>query len=121
MDDSVTAFRRVEKHFKSRHAQGPEAIKEKKKQSRLQASGNGGSSQQSFNNDYPVLNGQGVINLSRTTEGRDEVETAGWDEPEPEDRFGGRQYEEIQVEKTDDYGDETESRYIKGYVIGDGK
>lgn len=119
MDDSVTAFRRVEKHFKSRHAQAPEAIKERKKQNRLQASGV--TSQDSLRNgDYPVLKGQGVINLSRTTEdGQDEAVAAGWDVQD--DRFGGREYEEIQVEKTDDYGEEVESRYVKGYILGDGQ
>jgi hypothetical protein len=119
MDDPVTAFRRVEKHFKSRHAQAPEAVKERKKQSRLLASGV--NLQDSLRNgDYPVLKGQGVINLSRTTEdGQDEDMAAGWDVQE--DRSGGREYEEIEVEKTDDYGEEVESRFVKGYIIGDGQ
>lgn len=120
MDDSLTAFRRVEKHFKSRHAQAPEAVKERKKQSRLQVCGDAPRTESISHGDYPMLNGQGVINLSRTTfEERDEAETAGWDVPE--DRFGGRQYEEIQVEKTDDFDGGSQSRHVKGYVLGDGK
>lgn len=120
MDDALTAFRRVEKHFKSRHAQAPEAVKERKKQSRLHASGNVPGTEPIGNGDYPMLKGQGVINLSRTSDGeRDEVEMAGWDVPE--DRSGGRQYEEIQVEKTDDYDGGSQSRHVKGYVIGDGE
>lgn len=116
MDSTLTAFRRVEKHFKSRHASGPDALKQKKKQSKLLAAlGLGGEPVR--NEDYPVLKGQGVMNLSRT-ETRDEVDAAGWDVEE--DPFGGREYEEIAIEKTDDYGEVSQST-VKGYIIGDGE
>lgn len=116
MDSNLTAFRRVEKYFKSRHPSGPEALKQKRKQSKLLAAlGFGGEAVR--NEDYPVLRGQGVINLSRTGT-RDEVRDAGWEVEE--DSFGGREYEEIEVEKTDDYGDVSPSK-VKGYIIGDGE
>lgn len=118
MDDAhVTAFRRVEKHFKSRHAQGPEAVKQKKRQSKLLAA-LGLAGQPARNEDYPVLNGRGVMNLSRTGD-KDEVEAAGWDIEE--DPFGGREYEEIEVDKTDDFDSDVTSRPVKGYIIGDGE
>ncbi|KAI5449228.1 hypothetical protein NCC49_005207 [Naganishia albida] len=119
MDSNLTAFRRVEKHFKSRHAQGPEAVKQKKKQSKLLAAlrlGNTDNDGPLRNDDYPVVKGHGVMNLSRTGE-RDEVVDAGWDVDD--DSFGGREYEEIEVEKVDDYG-VSETRIVKGYIIGDG-
>lgn len=119
MDSNLTAFRREEKHFKSRHAQGPEAVKQKKKQSKLLAAlrlGNTDNDGPLRNDDYPVVKGHGVMNLSRTGE-RDEVVDAGWDVDD--DSFGGREYEEIEVEKVDDYG-VSETRIVKGYIIGDG-
>ncbi|KAJ9091867.1 hypothetical protein QFC21_007065 [Naganishia friedmannii] len=126
MDDaSWTAFRKVEKHFKSRHAHAPEAVKVKKSQNRLLASlgfGGNGASATVGGSDYPRLKGQGVLNLSGTAEelGEDEVALAGWD-VDRADRTGGRDFEEIEVEKLDDYdGEGCVSRNIKGYIIGDG-
>ncbi|KAJ9093242.1 hypothetical protein QFC19_008448 [Naganishia cerealis] len=123
-ESSLTAFRKVEKHFKSRHAQGPEAVKQKKRQNRLLATlgfGTNDASTTSPNNDYPVLRGQGVLNLSGAGEesGEDEVVGAGWD-VDQSDPSGSREIEEIEVEKLDDYaGEGSVKQTVKGYIIGD--
>lgn len=124
-DSSLTAFRKVEKHFKSRHANRPEAVKVKKRQNRLLSSlgfGGNGVSGTVQNADYPTLKGQGVLNLSGIPQelGEDEVALAGWD-IDRADISGGRDFEEIEVEKLDDYdGEDFVPRKIKAYIIGDG-
>ncbi|KAJ9115967.1 hypothetical protein QFC22_005110 [Naganishia vaughanmartiniae] len=127
MDDStLTAFRKAEKHFKSRHAHALQAVKVKKRQNKLLASlgfgGSGPSTRTARPSDYPVLKGHGVLNLSGTPEelGEDEVVLAGWD-IDRADVSGGREFEEITVEKLDDYdGEGFVPRTVKAYIIGDG-
>jgi hypothetical protein len=63
---------------------------------------------------YPLLQGQGVLNLSRPVEQekKDEVKRAGW--KTDEDPLGGRPARKIRVDKP-----RADSR--DGYIVGDGE
>jgi hypothetical protein len=100
-----SAFRTSEKYFKSRapHPEIAAGLIKRRLRKRMDPA-----------QSYPLLQGQGVLNLSRPVEQekKDEVKRAGW--KTDEDPLGGRPARKIRVDKP-----RADSR--DGYIVGDGE
>jgi hypothetical protein len=100
-----SAFRTSEKYFKSRapHPEIAAGLIKRRLRKRMDPA-----------QSYPLLQGQGVLDLSRPVgqEKEDEVKRAGW--KTDEDPLGGRPGRKIRVDKPG-----AGSR--DGYIVGDGE
>jgi hypothetical protein len=109
-DSGYSAFRTSEKYFKSRApAVPPTGSLARRFRKRADPSAS-----------YPLLKGQGVIDLSRPDNlEEDEVRLAGW--KVDEDATGGRPIKKIKVRRRIKESSQNVVEEVGGYIVGDGE